>query len=239
MVEIKPGTPESEIFQLKRKLQKMPFVKVPTLRFISKEEGAELLRDDLGEEFLKLDFQNPLYDILSFNVHANYLQSDSLQQIRSQIIEWAGVNDLFYQEAMVDEVGKNIQKIGVAVLFVSLFFIIIAVALIHNTIRLTLYANRFLIKNMELVGASWRFISRPYLWTSLKNGLYSGLIAVIALGAVWWFIALDIPELSALNVYAQYGVLFIALILLGILINTISTYYIVNKYLKMRLDDLY
>ncbi len=239
IVELEEGTSEHAIEQLTAFLQDKPFLKPASIQFISKEEGAAMLREDFGEDFLKLDLPNPLYDVVTFNVKAAYLQRDSLEVIRSDVMRHTYVNDMFYQESLVDSIIQNIEKIGYIALGVGLFFIIIAVALIHNTIRLALYANRFLIKNMELVGASWSFISRPYLLRSVKHGFLSAVIAIAVLAGLLWWANSEFQELQTLDNTVSIVILFVVLALTGILISTLSTYYVIHRYLKMRVDDLY
>jgi len=239
IIELEEGTSDNAVEQLTTFLEKKPFLKPASIQFISKEEGATMLREEFGEDFLKLDLPNPLYDVVTFNVKAAYLQQDSLQMIRSEVMRHTYVSDMFYQESLVDDIIQNLEKIGYIALGVGLFFIVIAVALIHNTIRLALYANRFLIKNMELVGASWSFISRPYLLRSVKHGLLSAGIAIAVLTGLLWWANSEFQELRTLDNTVSIVILFIVLALSGILISTLSTYYVVHRYLKMRMDDLY
>lgn len=239
IVEIENGTDKKDIFNLKEKLSDSPFVKKGSVVFTSKEEAAELLREDFGEDFLKMEFQNPLYDVLTFNLKAAYLEQSKIQEIKDAILVNQYINDVYYQEGLVDDIAQNITKLGYLALVLGLLFLIVAITLIHHTIKLALYANRFLIKNMELVGASWGFISRPYFLRSLLNGLLSGIIAVSMLTGILLLAQRELPELRALQDLVLFGGLFLGLILTGILISGISTWYMVNKYLKMRVDDLY
>ncbi|MCB0564065.1 MAG: hypothetical protein KDD01_06780, partial [Phaeodactylibacter sp.] len=179
------------------------------------------------------------YDVITFNVKAAYLDSDSLKAIRQNLVEQAGVIDVYYQEGLVNEIAENIRSVSLIAIVVLIFFIFISVALIHNTVRLALYANRFLIKNMELVGASWEFISHPYIRRGAWHGVFSGLLASAGLLLLFLWIQNDIPGLRSLVDWAGIGMLFVLLMALGMAINTLSTYYVVRKYLKMRLDDLY
>lgn len=239
MIELEEGTSEEARTQLITFLENSPFLKETSITYISKEEGAAMLRNEFGEDFLKLDLPNPLYDVITFNVNAAYLNQDSLQKIRTTIMRHTYVNDVFYQESLVDEIVRNIEKIGYIALGIGVFFIFVAITLIHNTIRLALYANRFLIKNMELVGASWEFISRPYLIRSAQHGFFSALLAISVLLLLLFLAGNEFPELNMWQNLPAIVLLFISLTVLGVLISTFSTYYVVNKYLKMRVDDLY
>lgn len=234
------GDPALEDRQaLENILQKSPFVKTGSLDFTSREEALELMSDELGEEFIDLDLPNPLYDVYTFNVPARYLTEDSLSQIQAVLRQNPIVSDVYYQESLVDQLLRNANRLGWILLAVGVFFIVLALTVIHNTIRLSLYANRFLIKTQELVGATWEFISRPYLRRSLLHGFISGLLATGALVLIQWWLQEEIPELRSLQNPAAFGILFAGLILLGMLINWLSTYFVVRKYLRLRADDLY
>lgn len=239
IVEFKPKTKPAQIDLVMKKLQSSDFVKPGSITFTSKEQAAELLREDFGEDFIKLGLNNPLYDVLTFNTKSEFMHSDSLEKIRIDLMNDPVVSDVFYQEGLVDNIESNIKKIGYLSLVIGVLFIFVAITLIHNTIRLALYSNRFLIKNMELIGASWGFISRPYLVRSVKNGFWSAMISIILLIAVLVLVQIDQAILSEFEYTLELTILFGGLIVLGILISSLSTFYVVNKYLKMRLDDLY
>lgn len=239
IVELKEDTPQEVREDLAKRLARTQYVKPQSVKFISKEEGAQLMREEFGEEFILLDMPNPLYDVLTFNVKSGYMQPDSLSRIRKVVRELNAVSDVFYQESIAGEIVKNIRKISWLALGLGIFLLFVAFVLIHNTIRLALYANRFIIKNMELVGASWEFISRPYLLRSVWHGLLSGLSAVGGLTLVVVGMHSLLPELGNLNDWLTFALLAAALVLVGIFISTVSTWFVVNKYLKMRVGDLY
>jgi cell division transport system permease protein len=140
---------------------------------------------------------------------------------------------------LASKLALNIQKLGLFALIGGMIFLLIAAIIIHNTIRLSLYANRFIIRNMELVGASWGFISRPFLKRAFLNGTLSGLLAIGALGALIYKIQTDIPDILNREIILTFWLLLGGLLLIGIFISIISTYFVVRKYLKMRADDLY
>ncbi len=239
IVELKEETTPAGTDSLKQQLTASPFLKPNSVRFITKEEGAAMMQNDFGEEFLKLDMANPLYDVLIFNVISDWMHPDSLKVMRSQVREFPFVNDVYYQEGLADAVAGNLKNLSLIVFGASIFFIIVAFALILNTIRLALYSNRFLIKNMELVGATWGFISRPYIWRSLGHGLLSALLAIVLLGLLLWLWLSRLPEAGDfLNIPGIAGI-FGAILLLGLFIPLAGTYFVVKKYLRMRVDDLY
>lgn len=239
LVELTADAGEEGRSTLETWLNDQSFVKKGSLAFTSKEEAARQMREDFGEDFIRLDLPNPFYDMLSFNVRASHMHTDSLSAIRTQIKSLSGVGEVYYQENIISKVGDNIKKIGYLTLGTALFFIFVAITLIHYTIRLALYANRFLIKNMELVGASWGFISRPYVVRAVQHGAFSGLLAAGALAGLVAWLHHSLPDLKDLQMTNGLVLVFLILIILGVLINTWSTYWVVKKYLRMRVDDLY
>lgn len=239
MVELKNELPNHEHLKIIQTLEGASFTKSGSVVFTSKEEAAKSLQKDFGDDFSSLGFSNPLYDVINFSTKATYTHPDSLSKIAADLKNNTNIIDVFYQEGLADDIEKNVEKIGFIALIIGVLFIFVAVTLIHNTIKLALYSNRFLIKNMELVGASWRFISRPFLFRSLKNGFFSAIIAIAMLSGLIFFIKSNMVELTSLLDPYLIGILFSGILILGILITGLSTYYIVNKYLRMRLDDLY
>ena len=239
LVEIKPESSKEDIAVIRDLIVKSKYAKEGSIKVISKEAAMKELQEDLGEDFLTFDFQNPLYDMICFNTKAEFLENSSLTHIKDNLITHNSVKDVYYQEGLVDNIANNLKKIGWLALFSGVLLLFIAIALIHNTIKLALYANRFIIKNMELVGASWSFISGPYIKKSILNGLWSAIIAIFMLLVLLLLAHKDLPGFSDLNDYISFAILFGTLGVIGIAISTFSTYYVVNKYLKMRLDDLY
>ncbi len=242
MVEIKEETSAEQISELTNSLEKEPYIKSESVKFVSKEKIAEEMKEELGASENTLDVMNPFYDMVHFNMIASFMQSDSLKIIRENIMENDFVKDVFYQEILVDQINDNLSKIGYVALILGFFFIIVAVVLIHNTIRLAMYSNRFVIKNMQLVGATWSFITKPYLIKGILNGLWSGIIGIVLLLVLVFLINIQFPDLR-LDIWLEdvLGLILVmvGLILSGIFICFTSTYFVVNKYLKMRLDDLY
>lgn len=239
IVELKEGTTEAEARQLQEQLAGSSYSKAGSVTYISKEQAAEIMREEFGEDFLKLDLPNPLYDVVTFNVKAAFMDPDSLKKVRESLMEQPAVSDVYYQESLVNEISDNIRSLSLIGLGILIFSIIVAGTLIHNTVRLALYANRFLIKNMELVGASWEFISRPYIRRGAWHGGLSGLLASVALLLLYFWMEKAVPGLQGGQDWGGFLSLALLLCVLGIAINTFSTYYVVRKYLKMRVDDLY
>ncbi|MEN0004028.1 MAG: permease-like cell division protein FtsX [Bacteroidota bacterium] len=241
LLEVEETADQQQIATIEERLKSSSYTLAESVDYVSKEEAAEFMEAQQGFEgdLVKLDLPNPYYNSITFSVKAAYLQADSLRWIREELRADSLVHDVFYQENIVNSIADNVNRVGYIALGLSLFFLFVAFTLIHNTIRLALYANRFIVKNMQLVGASWEFISRPYILRALLHGLISGLIAIFALVLIMAWIQSEFPGLGPIQDYSWMTSLFITLLCIGMLINVFSTYYVVNKYLKMRLDDLY
>lgn len=242
MVEFKEETNREQIEALMSRLESSEYVRPNSVVFVSKEIAAEEMKDELGENWISLDISNPFFDMVNFNLKSEFLNSAGLTTVSEWLKEEEQVSEVFYQGEIAEQINTNLRKIGWTSFSLGLLLILIAVTLIHNTIRLTMYADRFLIKNMQLVGASWNFISKPYLEKGIKNGLWSAFIAIVMLGLLASLANAQFPDLK-LNLWAQSPVstilVILGLVVLGVLISGLSTYYVVDKYLKMRLDDLY
>lgn len=238
-LELKPELAASEIERISNNIRQHPAVKAETLKFITKEQVAADMTADLGEESMLEEMPDLLRDVLRFNVHAEYLDQSSLNSWRSQLREDPAVADLYFEASNLGNVHDNIKNLGWITLGLSILLIFAAVTLIHNTIRLALYANRFLIKNQQLVGASWGFISKPYVQRGILNGLISAGIAIAALAVFYWWICKLVPDINDLITLGELTLFYVVLLVVGALISGISSWFVVNKFLRMQLDDLY
>lgn len=239
IVELKEDTSLGQVDTLKQHLTASSYFKPNSERFINKDEGAKLMQEAFGQDFGKLDMANPLYDVLIFHVNATWMDADSMSIVREDLKLLPFVNDVFYQESVTESIAKNLNEISLWVLGFGLFFVLVAVALILNTVRLALYSNRFLIKNMELVGASWGFISKPYLSRSFRQGVLCSLLAILGLSSMLYFMFRNVPDIRSSVNLMGIAIVFGGLLVLGFVIMVASTYYVVKKYLRMRVDDMY
>lgn len=237
MVELKENADSAALHTLKDWLPNAEFAR--EIRFVTRQQAAEMMKKSLGNEYIAADMPLPFFDAYSINLKSDRLNSDSIATITAQLRTNEAVSDVYMDEGLIGDVSKTVEKIALIALAVAALFIIVAITLIHNTIRLNLFSDRFIIKNMELVGASWGFISRPYIRRGVWNGFLSALLAIVLLGVVWFFGQREAPELNQLLKNVLFWGICGSLIGLGILISWVSTFYVVNKYLKMRLDDLY
>jgi cell division transport system permease protein len=238
-LELKPGLAQEDVARIVNEVRRQPFVKIETIKFITREQAAATMREDLGDTSMLKDMPDLLRDVIRFNVKAEFLEDQKLKDWREVLRQDTVVSDLFFEAANTGNVSHNIRNIGFVTLILGFLLVLAAITLIHNTIRLAMFSNRFLIKSQELVGASWDFISRPYIQRGIINGLLSALIAIVALMCMLWWLRTLIPELEQLE--DPNGIVFVilGLILVGVLISGLSTWFVVNKFLRMRIDDLY
>ncbi len=239
-IELKESPDSMALVTLTKALETADYVKTNSLKRISKDEKLKEFVAEYGQDSALDMTIIPFYESFEFNLKENYLSQNAIEKIKNDLKENNdAINDIQADALTMNEAANNVQRIALIAFSVALLFIFVAMTLIHNTIRLALFSDRFLIKNMELVGASWGFITRPYIRRSIANGLLSALLAVGALGVIGYFLLPFLPELGSLLSNPLTWAVVGGLILLGILISWLSTYYVVNKYLNMRLDDLY
>lgn len=226
-----------DIKTLERQLKAYPYVK--KLDFISKETAVKILTDDLGENFVDFLGYNPLLASFNLTVNAAYANSDSLQLVKKELLANPIVKEVYYQANVLDLINKNLQTIAIVIGGFSVLLLLITVTLINNSIRLSLYSQRFIIKSMQLVGATGWFIKRPYLGKSLLQGLISSLIAGGMLYGLLQVADAQLPDLKSLR--NEQHTLFIGLgmLLIGLFISFFSTWIAISKYLRNKIDDLY
>jgi cell division transport system permease protein len=234
---INESAEESDMKALQKKLDAHAYVR--SVEYISKETAADSLQKDLGEDFVKFLGYNPL--LASFDVYlkADYANTDSVNAFINELNSNRLVKEVVYQESLIDMVNKNIRIIGLIILGFAAVLLLIAIALINNTIRLAIYSQRFLIKSMQMVGATKGFIRRPFLGYGVWHGILGALIAVLLLVTILYFGQQQIPELVMLRNYTEFGIIFLGIFVLGMLISGLSTYFAVSKYLRIRQNDLY
>ena len=239
IVELDSDYSSDQLDSLMISLKSNDWIKEESIEFIDKKEGYQQLADELKLDTSNNNLPNPLFDIIEFSLHAEALNQRNLSDLQANLKQESGVRDVFFQQSLLSQIENNLKRLRQFLLGLGIIFLLLAISLIHNTLKLALFANRFLIKNMELVGASWEFISRPYLLKSGLHGAFSGILANIFLGLGLLLIYRIFPELQVFFDPKHIVFLGLSLILIGILVYGISTYFVVNKYLKMRIDDLY
>ncbi len=228
---------EADLMLLKKQLDIAPFVKKST--FVTKDQAAESLQKDLGEDFVKFLGYNPLLSSFDIKLKAQYANNDSLAAIEKRLILNTNIKEVYYQKSLVNVINENVKKIGIVLLGFCILLSVISIALINNTIRLYIYSKRFIIKTMQLVGATQSFISKPFIVRSVWNGFYSALITIALLMGLIYTAQNNFPELIELQDINLFIELFLMVMIAGVGITFISTYFAVKRFLKIQTDELY
>jgi cell division transport system permease protein len=228
---------EVDIFRIQKSLDASPYVK--ETEYITKEAASAQLKNELGEDFVTFIGHNPLLPSIEVKFLASYANNDSIALIENDLKQFKEIKEVYYQKNLIHTVNENVKKITFLVLIFSGFLLLIAIALINNTIRLAIYSRRFLIRTMQLVGATAGFIRRPFLYTSIIQGAIGALLAIFNLIALVYFIQKQMEGIISLTDVKILGILFSIVLIVGIAINWISTYAAVTKYLYLKTDKLY
>jgi cell division transport system permease protein len=226
-----------DIQRIKKEMDAEPYTK--TTVFIDKEEAARELSEELGEDFMEFLGENPLQASIELRLNASYAHPDSIDQIAASLENYGAVADVSYPPDLIKNINNNINKISLILLGFSGLLLLIAVALINNTIRLTIYSKRFIIRSMQLVGATSGFIQRPFILNGILHGIYASFIAILLILGVMYAIRHEIPELFEVNDLLMFVKLFALVALLGIIISGISTLFAVRRYLRMDTRKIY
>lgn len=230
---------EANILRLQKELDAMPAVK--STEYITKEEAIRRLSEDLGEDFLQWlgDEENPLLPSIEVRFNADYANPDSLTVIEAQLRKNNNIKDIYYHKSLVELINQNVRRIGIGLMVASLILLIIAVTLIRNTIRLSIYSKRFLVRSMLLVGATASYIRRPFIKSGISQGFFGALLADAMLVLLLYSLIKRLPELTLIQDYRIIIAIFVGIIVLGILLSGLSTHSALRKYLKADVDRLY
>jgi len=218
-------------------LEKSAFSK--SVRYVSKEAALDSLKSTLGESAVSMLDNNPLPASFDIRLNAAYANPDSMAQITRQLSSAPLVREVVYQQNEVSLLTRNIKTISIIILAFSGLLFLIAIALIHNMVRLAIYSKRFLIKSMQLVGATRGFIRRPFIRKGLANGLYGGLIACAMLGGLLYAAVQQFSDLGRLQDPQTLAILFGGILVTGLVLSGISTFFAVRKYLRLSSEELY
>lgn len=233
---LKDNVKEPDIVKLKKTLDAAEYVK--STEYIDKEQAMKVFQEEIGEDIGFLGF-NPLLASIEVRLKAAFANPDSIAWIEKELLENQKIKEVHYKKSLVSLVNENVRKISLVILAFSGLLLIIAIALINNSIRLAIYSKRFLIRSMQLVGATQGFIRRPFLWKGILHGIIGAVIAIGLLIGIIYSAQKQIPELFELQDAQLFASLFGIVILLGIFISWICTFFAVLKYLRMKPDQLY
>ncbi len=218
-------------------LKKAPFAK--TFEYVSKDAAAKQHTDIIGEDFVTFLGENPLQNSFDIHLKADYVYKDSIAKVESQLRKNPMISDIVYDKQLVNLVNDNIKKVSMWILIISGFFTIIAVLLINSSLRLSIHSNRFIIKTMQMVGATKAFIRKPFVLRSVRLGMIGAGLAIIALIGVLIYLESNFPDLGLLDDQLLIALVLISVFALGILITWVSTYFATQRFLNLRTDDLY
>jgi cell division transport system permease protein len=236
-VMLSAGVSNAEISNIRRRLDAQPFVR--SSRFISKEEAKEQLIEELGEDPEELLGYNPALDCIEIFLHSEYANSDSIAMINKVIREESNVIDLLYQQEAIDLINENLSKVMTLLLVLAVVLLFISFTLIRNTIRLSVYSKRFIIHTMKLVGATDSFIRKPFVVSNIYTGIIAGIMADgIILGLISYFNR-EYAALQPIITPTDLSIIFAVVILMGMLISSLASAFAVNRYVRMRSDQLY
>lgn len=236
-IVLKDNVKETEVKRMQKNLASLPFIK--STEYISKEQAARELEEELGENPETFLGFNPLQASLEVKLHSEYANPDSLLGIEKQLQRYTSVSELLYRKDMMEMVHHNMQRIGLILLGLAVMLMVISFVLIGNTIRLLIYSKRFLIHTMKLVGATPGFIRRPFIRYNVVSGVFASLLAILMLTGTLYYLQTELKGFIRVLDAETLVVVFASVFLLGLLLSVTATWFAVNKYLRMRFDRLY
>ena len=236
-IMLKEGVNEIEIMNFQKILDAADFAKSST--FVSKEQATKDLQNDLGEDFVSFLGYSPLLASVDVKLNASYANTDSLAVIKAELNDYSVVHTIFYQENLIDKLNSNVNRLSFFLLSFCLLLFVIAFALINNTIRLSVYSKRFLIRTMRLVGATNSFIQKPFLVKGIYQGIYSSIFAIFMLIGSIQLIQSETASMLNITDLKIIGFIFILVFIFGFFLSWISTFFAVRKFIKQNESELY
>ncbi|MEH6680658.1 MAG: permease-like cell division protein FtsX [Sediminicola sp.] len=236
-VFLKDNAKPVEVDQLQKSLALAEYTKSAT--YVSKEEAAEQHSEEIGENFIEFLGYNPLKNSIDVKLRADFVSTEQIAGIAADIAEKSYVEEVSYDKPLISLLNENVKRISFWILVASAIFTFIAVLLINSSIRLSIYSKRFIIKTMQMVGATKRFIRQPFIYTNIKLGMLGALLALLALGGVLYYVNDNFPEFNLAEDPLILVILFVGVFVLGVVISVLSTYFATQRFLNLRTDDLY
>lgn len=226
-----------EVKQFQKKLSLASYVK--STEYVSKEEAAQELQGTLEEDFVDFLGYNPLMNAIDIHLQAEYVDEAKIKELEQSVFNRPFVHEIVYDRDLVTQMNANIKRIGLILVGGSLLLALVSITLINNSIRLSIYSSRFIIKTMQLVGATKSFVRRPFITKSMLQGFWGSVLAFGLLLLTVYYANKYVEELAAWQDYILWAILFGALLLIGLLISTSCTFFALRKYLKIKPDQLY
>ena len=234
---LSPDMSDQEAQRLCGLVEQQPYI--AKANFVSKEEALKEGTKELGADPSEFVGENPFTAEIELQLKANYANNDSIKNISSQLKTYNGVTDIDYKQDLIDTVNNTLGKIGLVLIILAALLTIVSFSLINNSVRLSVYARRFSIHTMKLVGASWGFIRKPFLKRSVLLGLLSAFIALVVLGIGMYALWVYEPDITIVLNWEVMTITACVVIVFGVVITLFCTYFSVNKFLKMKAGDLY
>jgi len=234
---LKNETSKEQIKNLRNSLKKEEFTS--NIVFIDKEEAAKFYVKDLGEDFIAYLGTNPLKNSIDIYLKPDFVTPLKMEQISKKFQKNSFVFEVSYDKTLVTFLTQNIQKVSFWLFIISSFFGLIALILINSSIRLSIYSKRFNIKTMQMVGATKRFIRKPFLWRSVKLGFLGAFISFLGLGIVIYYIDKKIPTLELLSDYSVMIYISSAIVIVAFIISWLSTFFATQRFLNLQTEELY
>ena len=236
-IYLKDSAKQVEIKQLEKSLTMSDYIK--STEYVSKEQAAEFMKTENGEDFMDFVGYNPLQNSIDVHLKADFVTSKHLEKISAEALNKNFVDEVTYDNDLVNLMNDNVKKISFWVLVISGIFTLIAVLLINSSIRLSVYSKRFTIKTMQMVGATKQFIRRPFIWKSVKLGIIGAVLALSGMAVVLYYLNKTFNDLQLLSNPILTSILFVIIFSLGIIITWISTYFATQRFLNLKTDQLY
>lgn len=234
---LKDNIKKVDRLQLQKNLQASKWIK--STQYISKQDAAKILEDDLGEDFISFLGYNPLSSSIEVFLNGQFANQENFSAIQKEWENSELIDEIIIQKDLIDSINTNVRKLSLVLISFCVLLLIVSIALINNTIRLTVYSKRFLIRTMKLIGATDSFVRKPFIKTGLIQGVFSGLIGVLLLIIILLSIEQEMPELLILQDFPSLLIIFFGTFLFGVLISLIVTRFAVNKYLNINEKTFY
>ena len=238
-IVMKKGVQEKDIVDFQHILNKKEYVK--STEYISQQEATRRLTEDLGEDILEWlgDVENPLLPSIDVRFKSEYANNDSIAKIEQWVLKNKNVKEVYVQKSLIHSIDKNVNKIAALILLIGIVLLIMAVTLISHTVRLSVYSKRFTVRSMQLVGATENFIIKPFMKYFVIQGVIGSLLSLLLLTIFLATTMKRIPELAALINFGNVAMIYVSVMILGVLLTTLSTFFSIRKYLRADVDELY
>ncbi|MFK8269236.1 cell division protein FtsX [Capnocytophaga cynodegmi] len=234
---LKDDAKEADIEQLQKTLSITEYVK--SLKFIPKEIAAETFSEEIGEDFVTFIGDNPLQNSIDLSLKAEFAEPEKMKELEKELSQNSFVSEVVYDKSLITLIHENVNRIGIILLIFSSLFTFIAILLINSSIRLSIYSKRFIIKTMQLVGATRGFIRRPFVLTNIRLGILSAILAILLLYGCLTYIGSISAEFEIFSSTNDMIIVFSIIFIIGILISWISTFFAAQRFLNLNTNDLY